>query len=146
MSMSWDPTARRHHRLSLLLVLVLLSRAGALRPVELFPYGELWGDRLPREGDVESSPAVKLAVPLCFYCDQFSNLYVGTNGIISTRTYPLPPYPLLPGHLGASGRLGGGQAWGCMVWRGEFGGENSVAFLFFNFSKHPYCSSDIAIG
>lgn len=29
---------------------------------------------------------------------------------------------------------------------GEFGGENSVAFLFFNFSKHPYCSSDIAIG
>eukprot|EP00073_Rattus_norvegicus_P044624 XP_017446766.1 PREDICTED: nidogen-2-like [Rattus norvegicus] len=75
MSMSWDPTARRHHRLSLLLVLVLLSRAGALRPVELFPYGELWGDRLPQEGDVESSPAVKLAVPLCFYSDQFSNLY-----------------------------------------------------------------------
>uniref|UniRef100_A0ABK0LE64 Nidogen 2 like 1 n=1 Tax=Rattus norvegicus TaxID=10116 RepID=A0ABK0LE64_RAT len=76
--MSWDLTARRHHRLSLLLVLVLLSRAGALRPVELFPYGELWGDRLPQEGDVGSSPAVKLAVPLCFYSDQFSNLYVSS--------------------------------------------------------------------
>lgn len=32
------------------------------------------------------------------------------------------------------------------LFAGEFGGENSVAFLFFNFSKHPYCSSDIAIG
>ncbi|EDL82753.1 rCG59127, partial [Rattus norvegicus] len=30
----------------------------------------------------------------------------------------LPPYPLLPGHLGASGPLGGGQSWGCVVWRG----------------------------
>eukprot|EP00073_Rattus_norvegicus_P051571 XP_017453955.1 PREDICTED: uncharacterized protein LOC302022 isoform X1 [Rattus norvegicus] len=88
MSMSWDPTARRHHRLSLLLVLVLLSRAGALRPVELFPYGDLWGDLLPQEGDFESSPAVKLAVPLCFYGVQFSNLYVGTNGIISTQDLP----------------------------------------------------------
>eukprot|EP00073_Rattus_norvegicus_P043352 XP_017445374.1 PREDICTED: uncharacterized protein LOC108349516 [Rattus norvegicus] len=39
----------------------------------------------------------------------------------------LPPYPLLPGHLGASGRLGGGQAWGHMVWRGEhFPGRSGI--------------------
>ncbi|XP_063136876.1 nidogen-2-like [Rattus norvegicus] len=57
-SMCWDLTARRlapPSPLSLLLVLVLLSGAGALRPEELFPYGESWGDRLPQEGDDESS-------------------------------------------------------------------------------------------
>eukprot|EP00073_Rattus_norvegicus_P026849 XP_006244107.1 PREDICTED: nidogen-2-like [Rattus norvegicus] len=179
--MSWDLTARRlapPSPLSLLLVLVLLSGSGALRPEELFPFGESWGHRLPQEGDDESSVAVKLAVPLRFYGVQFSNLYVGTNGIISTQDLPretsyvvddfptdfpaiapfladihsshssgrilygghllgcaesgcllpvhrlpadrvqLPPYPLLLCHLGASGRLGGGQAWGCVVWRG----------------------------
>lgn len=89
--MSWDPTAGRlapPSRLSLLLLLVLLSRVGALRPEELFPYGESWGDRLLPEGDDESSAAVKLAVPLRFYDAQFSNLYVGTNGIISTQDFP----------------------------------------------------------
>eukprot|EP00073_Rattus_norvegicus_P026848 XP_006244106.1 PREDICTED: nidogen-2-like [Rattus norvegicus] len=89
--MSWDPTARRlapPSLLSLLLVLVLLSRAGALRSEELFPYGKSWGDWLPGEGEVESSVAVKLAVPLRFYGVQFSNVYVGTNGIISTQDLP----------------------------------------------------------
>lgn len=64
--------------LSLLVVLVLLSRVGALRPEELFPYGESWGDQLLPEGDDESSAAVKLAIPLRFYDAQFSNLYVSS--------------------------------------------------------------------
>ncbi|XP_039112047.1 nidogen-2 isoform X1 [Hyaena hyaena] len=72
----------------LLLLLLLLSRAAALHPDELFPYGQSWGDQLLQEGDDESSAAVKLASPLRFYEAQFSYLYVGTNGIISTQDFP----------------------------------------------------------
>nr|XP_051678803.1 nidogen-2 isoform X1 [Oryctolagus cuniculus] len=72
----------------LLLLLLLLSRAAALHPDELFPYGETHGDQRLREGDDESSAAVQLAVPLRFYDAQFRNLYVGTNGIISTQDFP----------------------------------------------------------
>lgn len=64
--------------LSLPLVLLLLSGVGALRPEELFPYGESWGDQLLPEGDDESSAAVKLAIPLRFYDAQFSSLYVSS--------------------------------------------------------------------
>uniref|UniRef100_H0X8N1 Nidogen 2 n=1 Tax=Otolemur garnettii TaxID=30611 RepID=H0X8N1_OTOGA len=71
-----------------MLLLLLLSRAAALRPGELFPHGELWGDRLLQEGDDESSAAVELAIPLRFFEAQFSSLYVGTNGIISTQDFP----------------------------------------------------------
>uniref|UniRef100_A0A8C8WIT3 Nidogen-2 n=1 Tax=Panthera leo TaxID=9689 RepID=A0A8C8WIT3_PANLE len=71
-----------------LLLLLLLSRAAALHPDELFPYGQSWGDQLLQEGDDESSAAVKLASPLRFYEAQFSYLYVGTNGIISTQDFP----------------------------------------------------------
>ncbi|VCX31117.1 unnamed protein product, partial [Gulo gulo] len=71
-----------------LLLLLLLSRAGALHPEELFPYGQSWGDQLLQEGDDESSTPVKLASPLRFYEAQFSYLYVGTNGIISTQDFP----------------------------------------------------------
>ncbi|XP_060238022.1 nidogen-2 isoform X2 [Meriones unguiculatus] len=90
-SMSRDPTAGRlapPSPLSLLLLLLLLSRVGALRSDELFPYGEARGDQLLPEGDDESSVAVKLAVPLHFYDSQFTSLYVGTNGIISTQDFP----------------------------------------------------------
>uniref|UniRef100_A0A8C0WZV4 Nidogen-2 n=1 Tax=Castor canadensis TaxID=51338 RepID=A0A8C0WZV4_CASCN len=72
----------------LLLWLLLLPWAAALHPGELFPYGESRGDQLLQEGDDESSAAVKLAVPLRFYDAQFSHLYVGTNGIISTQDFP----------------------------------------------------------
>ncbi|KAL1763778.1 nidogen-2, partial [Sigmodon hispidus] len=110
--MSRDPTARWLASPSLLLL--LLSWVGALRPDELFPFGESRGDQLLPEGDDESSAAVKLAVPLRFYDAQFSDLYissapggarkekwamlrrlgefafrtVGTNGIISTQDFP----------------------------------------------------------
>ncbi|XP_017514198.3 nidogen-2 [Manis javanica] len=65
-----------------------LSRTAALHPGELFPSGRAWGDYLLQEGDDESSAAVKLASPLRFYEEQFSYLYVGTNGIISTQDFP----------------------------------------------------------
>ncbi|XP_045679927.1 nidogen-2 [Phyllostomus hastatus] len=71
-----------------LLLLRLLSQAAALQPGELFPYGQFQGDQLLNEGDDESSAAVKLASPLRFYDAQFSYLYVGTNGIISTQDFP----------------------------------------------------------
>ncbi|XP_019581253.2 nidogen-2 isoform X1 [Rhinolophus sinicus] len=71
-----------------LLLLLQLSRAAALHPVDLFPYGQSRGDQLLQEGDDESSAAVKLASPLRFYEAQFSYLYVGTNGIISTQDFP----------------------------------------------------------
>lgn len=76
-----DPTAgwlTPPSPLSLLVMLLLLSRVGALRPDELFPYGESWGDQLLPEGDDESSAAVKLAIPLRFYDAQFSSLYVSS--------------------------------------------------------------------
>lgn len=78
--MSQDPIARRlaPPSLSSLLLLLLLSRVGALRPDELFPYGESRGDQLLLEGDDESSAAVKLAVPLHFYDAQFNDLYVSS--------------------------------------------------------------------
>nr|KAF6501595.1 nidogen 2 [Molossus molossus] len=72
----------------LLLLLLLLSRAAALHLSGLFPYGQFRGDQLLKEGDDESSAAVKLASPLRFYEAQFSYLYVGTNGIISTQDFP----------------------------------------------------------
>ncbi|KAM7157410.1 nidogen-2 isoform 2-T2 [Molossus nigricans] len=74
--------------LLLLLLLLLLSRAAALHLSGLFPYGQFRGDQLLKEGDDESSAAVKLASPLRFYEAQFSYLYVGTNGIISTQDFP----------------------------------------------------------
>lgn len=60
----------------LLLMLLLLSRAAALHPSELFPYGQSRGDQLLQEGDDESSAAVKLTLSLRFYDAQFSDLYV----------------------------------------------------------------------
>lgn len=102
--MSRDPTAgwlAPLSPLSLLLVLLLLSGVGALRPDELFPYGESWGDQLLPEGDDESSAAVKLAIPLRFYDAQFSSLYVssapggarlGVGLVASSQGVEQPPY------------------------------------------------------
>ncbi|XP_072485813.1 nidogen-2 [Notamacropus eugenii] len=66
----------------------LLPWTSALHPQDLFPYGEAWGDQFLREGDDETSALVKLKRPLRFYEAQFSSLYVGTNGIISTQDFP----------------------------------------------------------
>ncbi|XP_006894436.1 PREDICTED: nidogen-2 [Elephantulus edwardii] len=91
--MRGDPAADRRVLLPpppllLLLLLLLLPRVAALHPNELFLHGETWGDQLLREGDDESSAAVRLSIPLRFYGSQFTDLYVGTNGIISTKDFP----------------------------------------------------------
>ncbi|XP_062947968.1 nidogen-2 [Cynocephalus volans] len=86
--MRGDRAAERPALPSPLLLLLLLSRAAALHPGELFPYGESRGDQVLQEGDDESSAAVQLAIPLRFYEAQFSSLYVGTNGVISTQDFP----------------------------------------------------------
>ncbi|XP_030070577.1 nidogen-2 isoform X2 [Microcaecilia unicolor] len=65
----------------------LLGLAAAISRQELFPYGEHRGDLLLQEGDDETS-VVKLKQPLHFYEARFSDLYVGTNGIISTQDFP----------------------------------------------------------
>ncbi|KAM4690530.1 nidogen-2 [Rhinophrynus dorsalis] len=67
---------------------LLLGLVAALSRQELFPYGEQRGDSLLQEGDDETSEVVKLAQPLLFYEAHFSQLYVGTNGIISTQDFP----------------------------------------------------------
>ncbi|XP_054989842.1 nidogen-2 [Sorex araneus] len=69
------------------LLLRLSSKVAAAPVVELFPHGESLGDQLLPEGDDESAE-VTLAHPLHFYEAQFSKLYVGTNGIISTQDFP----------------------------------------------------------
>ncbi|XP_056667027.1 nidogen-2 isoform X3 [Monodelphis domestica] len=80
------------HQWQLLLLLFhlqwLLPSASALHLQDLFPYGEAWGDQFLQEGDDETSALVKLKKPLRFYEAQFSSLYVGTNGIISTQQFP----------------------------------------------------------
>ncbi|XP_053330281.1 nidogen-2 [Spea bombifrons] len=73
---------------ALLLHCLLLGFAAALSRQELFPYGEHRGDRLLPEGDDETSDVVTLSQPLLFYEAQFTQLYVGTNGIISTQDFP----------------------------------------------------------
>ncbi|XP_076982872.1 nidogen-2 [Tamandua tetradactyla] len=86
--MPGGPAGGRPALLQPLALLLLVSRAAALHPSQLFPRGESWGDQLLREGDDESSAAVKLATPVRFYEAQFHDLYVGTNGVISTQDFP----------------------------------------------------------
>ncbi|XP_067411280.1 nidogen-2 [Emydura macquarii macquarii] len=71
-----------------LCLLLLLGWAAALARPELAPYGEPRGDRLLPAGDDESSAALRLRRPLLFYEARFGQLYVGTNGIISTQDFP----------------------------------------------------------
>ncbi|KAG8449223.1 hypothetical protein GDO86_016043 [Hymenochirus boettgeri] len=79
----WDRTS-----LLLLHLHCLLVFTAAISRQELFPYGEQRGDELLQEGDDETSEVVKLSKPLIFYEAQFNDLYVGTNGIISTQDFP----------------------------------------------------------
>uniref|UniRef100_UPI00398F2778 uncharacterized protein nid2a isoform X2 n=1 Tax=Pristiophorus japonicus TaxID=55135 RepID=UPI00398F2778 len=66
----------------------ILSFVSAIQREELFPFGPHTGDRTLQDGDDESSPIINLKRPLVFYDTSFSNLYVGTNGIISTQDFP----------------------------------------------------------
>ncbi|XP_078418707.1 uncharacterized protein nid2a isoform X5 [Cetorhinus maximus] len=66
----------------------ILNLVSAIQREELFPFGPHTQDITLQQGDDETSQVVKLKRPLVFYDTQFSNLYVGTNGIISTQDFP----------------------------------------------------------
>ncbi|XP_067895206.1 uncharacterized protein nid2a isoform X2 [Heterodontus francisci] len=66
----------------------IISLVSAIQREELFPFGPHIGDLTLQQGDDETSQVVKLKRPFVFYDTQFSNLYVGTNGIISTQDFP----------------------------------------------------------
>uniref|UniRef100_A0A3B4DXX7 Nidogen 2a (osteonidogen) n=1 Tax=Pygocentrus nattereri TaxID=42514 RepID=A0A3B4DXX7_PYGNA len=61
----------------------------AIQRKDLFPYGPLNGDLTLPEGDDETSKVMTLTKPMYFYETAFSNLYVATNGIISTQDLPM---------------------------------------------------------
>ncbi|XP_018413880.1 PREDICTED: nidogen-2 [Nanorana parkeri] len=67
---------------------LLIGFSAAISRQELFPYGEHRGDLTLPDGDDETSEVVKLAQPMFFYEAEFKELYVGTNGIISTQDFP----------------------------------------------------------
>ncbi|XP_039598116.1 nidogen-2 [Polypterus senegalus] len=60
----------------------------AIQREDLFPYGPGSGDSVLQDGDDETSEVVKLERRLYFYEAEFSDLYVGTNGIISMQDFP----------------------------------------------------------
>uniref|UniRef100_G1RPG6 Nidogen-2 n=1 Tax=Nomascus leucogenys TaxID=61853 RepID=G1RPG6_NOMLE len=72
----------------LLLLPLLMSRAAALHSDELFPHGESVGGTSSCRKATTKLSRGELPTPLHFYKARFSNLYVGTNGIISTQDFP----------------------------------------------------------
>ncbi|KAM5129328.1 nidogen-2 [Mantella aurantiaca] len=67
---------------------LLLGFSAAISRQQLFPYGETRGDVQLPDGDDETSEVVTLPQPFLFYEAEFKELYVGTNGIISTQDFP----------------------------------------------------------
>ncbi|XP_073725331.1 nidogen-2 isoform X4 [Misgurnus anguillicaudatus] len=55
----------------------------------MYPYGLFYGDVTLQEGDDETSKVIYLTKPMYFYESSFDNLYVATNGIISTQDLPM---------------------------------------------------------
>ncbi|KAA0710949.1 Nidogen-2 [Triplophysa tibetana] len=55
----------------------------------MYPYGQFYGDVILQEGDDETSNVIFLTKPMYFYEASFDNLYVATNGIISTSDLPM---------------------------------------------------------
>ncbi|XP_043118765.1 nidogen-2 isoform X3 [Puntigrus tetrazona] len=56
---------------------------------DIYPYGVFHGDVALQEGDDETSKVITLTKPMYFYEAYFHNLYVATNGIISTQDLPM---------------------------------------------------------
>ncbi|XP_038634628.1 uncharacterized protein nid2a isoform X4 [Scyliorhinus canicula] len=73
---------------SLLQLHWILCSASAIQREELFPFGAHTQDHTLQPGDDETSQVTNLKRPFVFYDTQFSDLYVGTNGIISPQDFP----------------------------------------------------------
>uniref|UniRef100_A0A673G1F2 Nidogen 2a (osteonidogen) n=1 Tax=Sinocyclocheilus rhinocerous TaxID=307959 RepID=A0A673G1F2_9TELE len=61
----------------------------AKRQHDIYPYGMFYGDVTLQKGDDETSEVTTLTKPMYFYETSFTNLYVATNGIISTQDLPM---------------------------------------------------------
>uniref|UniRef100_A0A671M3A8 Nidogen-2-like n=1 Tax=Sinocyclocheilus anshuiensis TaxID=1608454 RepID=A0A671M3A8_9TELE len=66
-----------------------LQHATAIHRHDIYPYGMFYGDVTLQEGDDETSKVITLTKAMYFYEASFNNLYVATNGIISTQDLPM---------------------------------------------------------
>ncbi|XP_016347892.1 nidogen-2-like [Sinocyclocheilus anshuiensis] len=66
-----------------------VQHATAIHRHDIYPYGMFYGDVTLQEGDDETSKVITLTKAMYFYEASFNNLYVATNGIISTQDLPM---------------------------------------------------------
>ncbi|XP_050988516.1 nidogen-2 [Labeo rohita] len=82
--MTWDKIALFFLQLSW-----TVQHVTAIHRHDIYPYGMFYGDATLQEGDDETSKVITLTKPMYFYEASFTNLYVATNGIISTQDLPM---------------------------------------------------------
>ncbi|XP_052386393.1 nidogen-2 isoform X1 [Carassius gibelio] len=82
--MAWDKIALFFLQLSW-----TVQHITAIHRHDIYPHGMLYGDVTLQEGDDETSEVTMLTKPMFFYDTSFTNLYVATNGIISTQDLPM---------------------------------------------------------
>uniref|UniRef100_A0A8C1BYY7 Nidogen 2 n=1 Tax=Cyprinus carpio carpio TaxID=630221 RepID=A0A8C1BYY7_CYPCA len=82
--MTWDKIALFFLQLSW-----TVQHVTAIHRHDIYPYGMFYGDVTLQEGDDETSEVTTLTKPMYFYETSFTNLYVATNGIISTQDLPM---------------------------------------------------------
>uniref|UniRef100_A0A673FYD1 Nidogen 2a (osteonidogen) n=1 Tax=Sinocyclocheilus rhinocerous TaxID=307959 RepID=A0A673FYD1_9TELE len=82
--MTWDKIALFFLQLSL-----TAQHVTAIHRHDIYPYGMFYGDVTLQKGDDETSEVTTLTKPMYFYETSFTNLYVATNGIISTQDLPM---------------------------------------------------------
>uniref|UniRef100_A0A8C2E4W7 Nidogen 2a (osteonidogen) n=1 Tax=Cyprinus carpio TaxID=7962 RepID=A0A8C2E4W7_CYPCA len=82
--MMWDKIALFFLQLSW-----TVQHVTAIHRHDIYPYGMFYGDVTLQEGDDETSEVTTLTKPMYFYETSFTNLYVATNGIISTQDLPM---------------------------------------------------------
>ncbi|XP_059485330.1 nidogen [Neocloeon triangulifer] len=71
----------------LLLVCLVVAGTTLAVPVDqIYPFGREYGDAVLPPGDEGSSPEFELAIPIKFYNEVYTSLYVGINGLISFLT------------------------------------------------------------
>ncbi|XP_052009773.1 nidogen-2-like [Xyrauchen texanus] len=82
--MTWDKIAVFILKLSW-----TVYHVAAIQRQDMYPFGMFSGDVTLQEGDDETSKVITLTKPMYFYEASFRNLYVATNGIISTQDLPM---------------------------------------------------------